>query len=91
MLVISDLIQNTASANLYSDNLSTEASRTGVITQLAGKGLVPDMAGMALEVTDRGRDLATNSNGDLRSADFNAFWNQLFASKAAGDPQVSYD
>lgn len=91
ILVISDLVQHTANADLYHDNLASAASRTRVITGLIRKGLVPDMAGMALEVTDRGRDLANNSNGDLKSADFNAFWNQLFASKAAGDPQVSYD
>jgi hypothetical protein len=46
---------------------------------------------MALEITDFGRDLSVGGNsGDLKSADFNHFWQQLFASKAAGAPQVQY-
>ena len=91
VLVVSDLIQDTANADLYHQNLSTPASRTKLITSLVFKGLVPNMSGMALEITDFGRDLSVGgSSGDLKSADFNDFWQQLFASKAAGAPQVQY-
>lgn len=92
VLVVSDLIQHTGSADLYHKDLTTPTSRTKLITQLIYKGLIPDMTGMALEVTNRGADLVDGGNtGDLKSADFNSFWSQLFASKAAGAPQVSYD
>ena len=91
VLVVSDLIQDTAAANLYSANLRTQASRSALITKLVFKGLIPNMGGAALEVTDRGRDLSEGSSkSDLTSVNFNNFWTQLFASRAAGGPQVSY-
>ena len=90
MLVVSDLIQDTSAANLYSANLKSQASRSALITRLVFKGLIPNMGGTALEITDRGRDLSVGSTkSDLTSVNFNNFWTQLFASRAAGDPQVS--
>src|SRR5690242_11776568 len=58
VLVVSDLIQNTANADLYHQDLRTATSRTKLITSLIFKGLVPDMSGMDLEITDFGRDLS---------------------------------
>jgi hypothetical protein len=88
VLVVSDLIEYANGLSLYDNKaINTSAKRTALISSLSRRGEIPNMTGMALEITDRGRDLSSQQDSD----DFNAFWNELFASKAAGSPHVIYD
>jgi hypothetical protein len=88
VLVVSDLIEYVPGLSLYNNAaIDTPAKRAAVISSLSKNGELPNMTGMVLEVTDRGRDLPSEAD----SVNFNAFWNEFFASKGAGRPQVKYD
>lgn len=94
VLMVSDLIEHVTDPSLRppvldlssTQQISSPAGRTQLIGQLAKLGQVPNMAGVAVQVTDFGSDLASGQ----RSSYFTAFWTELFASPAAGNPQVSF-
>jgi hypothetical protein len=86
VLVVSDMIETDGSVNLYNGaQYSTPARRDALIAALGRSGLIPDLHGVSLDITDLGASL-TNP---VKSVNFDHFWAALFANKAAGNPQVS--
>jgi hypothetical protein len=85
VLVVSDMIETDESVNLYDGaQYSTAARRAALIAALGRSGLIPDLHGVSLDITDLGAGL----KNPIKSINFDRFWAALFATKAAGDPQV---
>jgi hypothetical protein len=88
VLVVSDLIEVGDGVNLYDGgSIKTRAQRSAIIASLSKNGVIPNMSGIALEISNRG----TGLRSDTASDNVTAFWNKLFTSQAAGNPQVTYD
>lgn len=95
VLVVSDLIEHISDSSLSppildlssTTQIDTANGRAVLISKLTRLSQIPDMAGMVLEVTDRGSDLTSTQ----QSVSFDEFWTELFASRAAGNPHVDYD
>ena len=94
VLVVSDLIEYTTDPSLHppfldlssTPQISSADGRTQLIGQLTRLGQVPNMAGVAVQVTDFGSGISS----EQQSTYFMDFWTALFASAAAGNPQVSF-
>jgi hypothetical protein len=89
VLVVSDMLENDASVHLERDDLSTPQQRRAVIDRLVHDERIPNMRDMSLEVTDRARGI--QARDPVKYGQIAAFWRELFASKAAGSPEVKYD
>jgi hypothetical protein len=89
ILVVSDMLQHDVGVDLENDDLSSPAKRRAILSRLADDGRIPNMKGMSLEVTDRGRGI--REQDPVRYSQITSFWNELFASRAAGAPEVEYD
>jgi hypothetical protein len=94
VLVVSDLIEYTTDPSLRppfldlssTPQISSADGRNQLIGQLTRLGQVPNMTGVSVQVTDFGSGITSGQ----RSTYFMSFWTALFASAAAGNPQVSF-
>jgi hypothetical protein len=86
VLVVSDMLQHDRYVDLASADLGTAAKRAALMNgPLRDRN--PNLTGMSLEITDRGRTL----NDPKQSRDVTAFWRELFARDDSGHPEVEYD
>jgi hypothetical protein len=74
VLVVSDFINWDSDLKLPNDELATTAGRTGMLSQLARKGLIPDLGGLTIEAAGFG--LLVSKNPQVYP-EFTDFWQQF--------------
>jgi hypothetical protein len=81
-LVVSDMIHTEKGVDLSKADLRTPESRRSLITSMQPR--IPNMTGCHLFVTDMGEGISDSTF----STNFANFWDELFASPAAGSPTM---
>jgi ABC-type amino acid transport substrate-binding protein len=84
-LVVSDMIHRDDRVDLKSADLSTPEKRATIIQEFTGANLIPNLSGVSLDIVALGVTLSSTE----QAIALKKFWDELFASRAAGSPVIA--